>query len=110
MKANKREHGVPGQLNGYVLDVDDECTGKGKHKRCQVSGEVDAVTREVIGVDVTCHLDAPHLAHLPDPTPTPDVTPCAWLPQKLPGFGVVVVAAAQVQELLRVNSVPSWLK
>ena len=59
----RTEHGQPGQLNAYSLDIDDECTGFGKHKRCQVYGDPADTTL----VEVTAS-DAPHLAHLPWPT------------------------------------------
>lgn len=57
------EHNVPGQLNSRVLDVDDECTAFGAHRRCQVYGEPDGSA-----VTVTCDVDVPHLRHLPVPT------------------------------------------
>jgi hypothetical protein len=34
-------HGVPGQLNIYVMDVDSDVTGYGRHNRLTVTGSLD---------------------------------------------------------------------
>lgn len=40
-REEKKLHGVPGQLNGYVLDIESDITGYGKHNRLLVSGHPD---------------------------------------------------------------------
>jgi hypothetical protein len=43
----KTRHGIPGQLNVYVTDVDSDVTGFGLHNRIVVlGGKVDIIARE----------------------------------------------------------------
>lgn len=63
MDTNTRlEHGQHGHLNGYELDTEAECTGRGQHRRCIVYGSPD-------GSSVTVRAEASETtAHLPEPT------------------------------------------
>lgn len=56
--ANRKPHGVAGQLNSYVLDVASAATAHGQHKRCVVSGDPKAGRVEVTA-DAT--LETEHL-------------------------------------------------
>lgn len=44
MSHRREPHGVPGQLNACVLDVDSEVTSYGKHNRLRVSGSLNGMS------------------------------------------------------------------
>lgn len=64
-------HGVPGQLNVYVLDVDSEVTGYGRHNRLVVFGSLPGeparitIREDVRGLPMSTDQDRRKVANHP---------------------------------------------
>lgn len=62
----RQRHNQPGQVNGYVLDVDSDITSFGKHNRLLVFGTLDhkiiEIRENVRGLPMTTETDRQRVA------------------------------------------------